>query len=258
MNNPNLFHLTKEDLSLTNAYDTVWIEEKLHLGQVSEVLKLDQALLCHVNPVYFQNIIPGDKVLPLLLPAGKSQEFTALKDSIFAYKDSSFFNIKPPEVVADIPKPNTPDKNFSPVDYTVKSGDNLGYISIWFDVKISEIRIWNNIRGNAIRAGQKLVVYVPKKQESYYVAVDKLTFKQKQAREGKIVKAETTQPKPQKTETLKTGEYEIYVVKSGDNPWTIAKKYPGVSNQDILRWNDIKPKNLRPGQKLKIKKVKSI
>ena len=36
----------------------------------------------------------------------------------------------------------------------------------------------------------------------------------------------------------------------------IAKKYPGVSNRDIMKWNgltDRSAKNLKPGQKLKIK-----
>jgi LysM repeat protein len=40
-----------------------------------------------------------------------------------------------------------------------------------------------------------------------------------------------------------------YTVKSGDSLWTIAKKYPGVSDKDIMKWNNCN-ENLRPGQKL--------
>ena len=58
------------------------------------------------------------------------------------------------------------------------------------------------------------------------------------------------------TEPLIEGEYEIYVMKKGDNLWNIAKKYPGITNKDIMRWNgltDKTVKNLKPGHKLKIK-----
>ena len=52
------------------------------------------------------------------------------------------------------------------------------------------------------------------------------------------------------------GEFVLYTVRKGENLWSIAKKYPGVSNKDIMRWNGISEnqvKDIRPGQKLKIK-----
>ena len=49
------------------------------------------------------------------------------------------------------------------------------------------------------------------------------------------------------------GPFTIYTVQRGDNLWTIARKYPGVSNFDIMKMNNIKDaKGLHPGQKLKI------
>jgi membrane-bound lytic murein transglycosylase D len=50
-------------------------------------------------------------------------------------------------------------------------------------------------------------------------------------------------PKP--TEKSKV----TYVVKSGDSLWSIAKKYKGVTEQDIMKWNKCSA-NIRPGQKL--------
>jgi membrane-bound lytic murein transglycosylase D len=48
-------------------------------------------------------------------------------------------------------------------------------------------------------------------------------------------------------------EFVYYTVRRGDNFWTIAKKYPGVSNDDIMKINNIKAANsLRVGQVLKI------
>ena len=43
-----------------------------------------------------------------------------------------------------------------------------------------------------------------------------------------------------------------HVIRSGDNPWTIAKQY-GISMEDLVKFNDIKnTKNLQIGQVLKI------
>jgi membrane-bound lytic murein transglycosylase D len=51
-----------------------------------------------------------------------------------------------------------------------------------------------------------------------------------------------------------SGEYVYYTVRSGDNIWAIAKKYQGVSPQDILNLNNISDATkIKPGQKLKIK-----
>lgn len=57
-------------------------------------------------------------------------------------------------------------------------------------------------------------------------------------------------------EPLAEGEFFYYTIKRGENLWSIAKKYPGVSNRDIMKWNgltDRSASNLKPGQKLKIK-----
>ncbi|MCK7539148.1 MAG: LysM peptidoglycan-binding domain-containing protein [Marinilabiliales bacterium] len=51
-------------------------------------------------------------------------------------------------------------KGKTALTYVVKDGDNLGYISEWYDVGLSDLRYWNNIYRNTIRIGQKLTVYV--------------------------------------------------------------------------------------------------
>ncbi|MFM1931977.1 MAG: hypothetical protein RL226_1280, partial [Bacteroidota bacterium] len=43
----------------------------------------------------------------------------------------------------------------------------------------------------------------------------------------------------------------VYTVRPGDSLWTIAKKFPGVSAEDIMEFNNIDD-DIRPGQKLKI------
>ena len=127
---------------------------------------------------------------------------------------------------------------------TVKAGDVPGGIAMKFNVRLSDLKYWNNLnRRMTIRQGQKLVIYVPEKKLAQYKGKANYT--------GKV---NNTASAP-KAATI-DGEYVVYTVKNGENLWTIAKKYPGVSNRDIMRWNglsDADVRKIKPGQKLKIK-----
>jgi membrane-bound lytic murein transglycosylase D len=61
-------------------------------------------------------------------------------------------------------------------------------------------------------------------------------------------------PRPVVPSDLPDNQYVYHTVRSGENLWTIAQQYPGVTNEDILRLNNIRDaRKLQPGQKLKIK-----
>lgn len=66
----------------------------------------------------------------------------------------------------------------------------------------------------------------------------------KEAFDKKIAKA-----KKDKKASASSEQKTTYTVKSGDSLWSIAKKYPGVSEQDIMKWNKCNA-NIKPGQKL--------
>jgi len=218
------------------ASDTVMINEKLHLKQVSEVLQMPLEQLQDLNPQYRLNIIPEkEEGYALILPTKYAGRFIGLQDSIFAFKDSIYFN--PQNIVKAPPSyskysPSAPAGK-SKVYYTVRSGDNLGYIAQRYHCRVSDLRYWNNIRGNMIRVGQKLVVYVPKSKATTYKAKSKTNSTAK---------------------TIK-GNHEVYTVKNGDTLWSIARRYPGVSQDDIMAWNGIKDaRSIRAGMRLKIQK----
>ncbi len=131
---------------------------------------------------------------------------------------------------------------FTPVDikgkakviYTVKSGDNVGFISSWFHVRQNDLRYWNNINRNIIRVGQKLAIYVPEKEKEKYEKVAKMSFAEKQASVGKSV----TNSFPKEVKPLDPN-YEYYTVKKGDSIWDIAQKYAGITSDEIMRLNNI-------------------
>jgi membrane-bound lytic murein transglycosylase D len=148
------------------------------------------------------------------------------------------------------------------VVYTVKSNDNLGLISAWHKVRVSDIKYWNKLHKNFIKAGQKLVIYVPEGQGEYYSKIGKLSYSEKQKSLSKnATNRSNGVEKKHATESVKTNnigstaneDFISYTVKKGDNFWSIAKKFPGISNFDIMKMNNIKnASSLKVGQVLKI------
>ncbi len=247
-------------VSLPLATDTIMVSRELHLAQVSEVLGIPIQLLRDMNPQYRTDIIPlSDSPFSLKLPLEQTARFIEFEDSIFAYKDSVYFN---PERLTVNPTTSNarasgepPPDNSTKFVYTVKSGDNLGFISMWYNVRISDIRYWNNIRGNMIRTGQKLAIYVPNSRASRYSDIDELSFAEKQARIGKTTTSDNTaQNQTSLLITNNNNDYILYTVKQGDTLWDIAKEYPGITETDIMQLNNISDAGrIQVGQILKIK-----
>ena len=107
--------------------------------------------------------------------------------------------------------------------HKVRSGETLGGIAVKYDVKTADLRRWNGIKGNTIRAGQKLTVRAPASKVASSGSSRKVTG-------------------------------GTYVVKSGDTPGTIAQKH-GVKTSQLIAWNRLNKKRpvVRVGQKLVIK-----
>lgn len=239
------------------ACDTLMINETLHFDQVSKVINIPKEQLRDLNPQYRADILPGGKAYSLKLPLKLTSKFIDMQDSIFAYKKDYYFSQKD-KVVNPRDRyqkfAHVTPKNKAKVYYKVKPGDAVGLIASWFHIRTSDLRYWNNIRRNLIKVGQKLVVYVPKSKADYYRGFNSMSYAQKQATLGK--KGSSSTPSTVKnTPVTMDGSYVYYTVRRGDNFWTIAKKFPGVSNYDIMKLNNINDaRSLKVGQKLRIKR----
>ena len=109
-----------------------------------------------------------------------------------------------------------------PSTYTVKSGDTLSGIATKHGVTVGQLKEWNSLSSNNIKAGQVLKV-----------------------------KATASSPAPS---SATSDEYVTYTVKSGDSFYSIAKNYPGVSAQKIMDFNGLTSSKLKPGMKIRIPK----
>jgi membrane-bound lytic murein transglycosylase D len=239
--------LIPHPVKLPLATDTVMISKPLHFSQVADMLGLPIDVIRQLNPQYRRDVIPAQKnSYPLRLAFDKSTTFASFEDSIFQYNRKKYFPdnqlvIKPGNRSA--PSSSTvPGK--AKIYYTVKSGDAVGLIADWFNIYSSDLRYWNNIRRNIIRVGQKLVIYVDKNKVEHYknIARQKNRYKNSSSAQQLV------------SNSSEEGDYIYHVVGQGDSVWSIAKKYPGVTDSDILRLNNItNAHHLKPGQKLKIK-----
>jgi membrane-bound lytic murein transglycosylase D len=232
-------NLTPKPANMPFYCDTLMIRENVHLQQVADVLKLPVELIRNLNPQYRRDIIPGRySAGSLMLPAQYATRYIEFQDSIVKYKNAEFFandfkviNPMTSRYGGYIP----PSGNMKKVSHVVKSGETLNRIAEIYQVKVADLKYWNDLSKNTVRSGKKLTVYVPRKSGvPTEVAVKKNAVK----------------------ETETNVDYIYYEVKSGDTIWKIANLYQGVTQDDLIKWNNLASgSSIHPGQTIKIKKV---
>ena len=209
------------------ATDTLDIKRTVSFDQISEKIGVDAELLAFLNPSYKLDIIPYIKGrdYKLVLPKATTAGFLKTEKELYALADDDDAKREKP-----LPKYFEMDQR---IRYRVRSGDYLGKIANRYGVRVSDIKKWNRLRNNRLKIGQRLTIYPKRLREP---------------------KKKITQSKKKKNQKPK-GEFTVYVVKKGDSLWTIAKKFPKVSTEDIKKWNNIwSAKSIKPGTKLKIYK----
>ncbi|WP_299393685.1 lytic transglycosylase domain-containing protein [uncultured Gelidibacter sp.] len=206
--------------------DTIHVKQTISLDQVSELLELPMEELQFLNPSYKLDVIPfveGENYT-LRLPKHAVGKFVNNEASIYEYVTNELNKREKPVVQILESK--------SKSTYTVRSGDNLGKIARQYGVRVSDLKAWNGLRSNNLKIGQRLSVYNSKASIS-----------------AKPVSAVASNSS---AKSSSSGSAKTYKVKSGDSLWSISRKFPGVSIQNIKDWNDISGTNLKVGTTLKV------
>lgn len=186
------------------------------------------------------NIIYPGQVLAVPLPAGSQSKLSANKPT---NQKSGTTTSRSSRSTASKPA------NTSKITYQVKTGDTIGHIAEWYDVRAWNIRTWNGI-GNTIRVGQNLTIYVPNSLKSHYEKVNGLSFREKENIESRQRRGENIFL-ASATTTNNDGSV-TYTVKRNDTLSEIAESF-GVSTSQIRRLNNLSGSRIFVGQNLRIK-----
>ena len=124
-------------------------------------------------------------------------------------------NIHPGQELQLRANKSTIQKNETATTYTVKHGETLSSVAKKLGISVEELKEWNQLNGNNLRIGQKLI----------------------------IDKSQTTASAPKKENQI------IHRVVSGESLHSIARKY-GCKMENIKVWNHKSNNDIKAGEKL--------
>jgi len=190
---------SKIEVGLT---DTLSLKKQVDIKVLSEMICVNKETILYLNPAYKMDIFPKGAVV--VLPKYAANDFRFNEKTNYAIIDA----IDNKEILIDEER----------IVYRVRNGDYLGRIAKEHNVRVFELKEWNNLKTTNLDIGDKLVIYVKNNQK--------------------------TQEKTQKTAKNE------YIVQKGDTLWGIAKKHNGVSVWKIKSLNNLESDKLKPGTKI--------
>ena len=202
--------------------DTIHVSHYADLKSIAQQLNVCYEDIQKLNPALKRGAIPPHaKNFPLRIPVDKMPHLTAHKKQIL---DSAAVNGQ--EELAKLAR-NEPGSTYGrhKVRHRVRSGEVLGSIAQSYHVRVSDIRKWNNIRGNLIRAGQTLNIWIRSGQQQTLASNKPAT--------------------PKDIPASKT-----HLVQPGDTLWEISLQYKGLTIEKLKKLNNLQNNKIKPGQRL--------
>ena len=269
---------------IADGVDSVTVHEPLHFDQLHEMLNIPMEDIKFFNPQYKASIIPANAKTPMSL------RLPEIYIDSFIVHEKELYNFKTKKGIDRAKLEEEMKKVSDRSVHIVKSGESLGSIANKYRISVNQLKTWNKLKNTTIYPGQKLIVYssgAPMAQVGNSQPVERSTeqkihtvksgenlsiiakkykctitelktwnnLKSTNLSVGQKLKVYPPATQTQtKAQTTTSGGYVIYTVKSGDNLWDIAKKFDGVSAEQIRTLNNLdKNAMLKVGQKLKIK-----
>lgn len=233
----NYEDIPKESRSQNITMHTVNRGESL--GIIARKYGTTVAGLYASNENLSSTIYPGQKIV-VPLPKGSTSQISANRPT----NQQRSVNTSRATTSSRVSAP----ANSSKLSYKVKTGDTIGHIAEWYDVRAWNIRTWNGI-GNTIRVGQTLTVYVPNSRKSHYEKVNEMSYAQKQEIERKQRRGEDIFIAS--VTSSDSENYTTYTVKQNDTLSEIAESF-GIGLSELRRLNNISGNRIYVGQTLRI------
>jgi membrane-bound lytic murein transglycosylase D len=208
-------------------HDTLTVKKFLHFNTFANLTGICVDDLQRLNPSVQRNAVPQtSKSYTIKIPQIAKENLMASRTTIL--DSASRTGKKELEVLAKNTEGSTYGRDR--IIYRVKSGDVLGGIAIRYNVRVNDIRRWNNLSSNTIRTGQRLNIWL------------------KQPSGGDLAMASAAPTKP--IPVLPIPGSKTYEVQNGDTLWDISRKFEGLTIEKIKQLNNLSNSKIQPGQKL--------
>lgn len=225
--------------------DTLTATRPVQLKALAQVMQLPLSRVQALNPTLCSGEVPTGH--SFYLPRLMAPRYATLTDSIQRVEETLA------QAATTSPEEETEQLVSVVVEksirYKVRSGDNLGSIAAKHRVTVRQIKSWNNLRSDRINAGRTLIIKVKKRE------LVKPTEPEPQLPEddGPVnsTTPTTTEERAEKPAAAKPTAATSYTVQRGDTLYRIAKRFPGLTAQNIMEANGISTA-IKPGQTLTI------
>jgi len=239
--------------------DTIRSPKELRITAIAAAQGIDRDRLRALNPTLCSDHVPAYHAL--LIPRGERQRYEAMADSVQRFQQWLAETERKASEPGEDVVAKGPDGREA-IYYRVRSGDYLGRIAQRFHVKVSQLKAWNKIKGDHIDVGEELVIWVSPSHRARFEKEkeksddDDGPTNQETARTEAVAAnpapAVKPSPKPATAAPPKSQDgYTWYTVRKGDSLYGIAKRYPGVDADSLMRVNGITA-DIRPGQRIKV------
>jgi peptidoglycan DL-endopeptidase LytF len=248
--------------------DTIIIALLVNAGLLAFLFMLavnnDEEVILEQPEMTGASVDAGVRQAPPMRPASVTLPEKSLNDEVDSFlkelameepnqpvviDDESYVELRREEPVPVAAKPVAPreiksgdDSRF--VEVTVKRGDALEKIARSNGTTIEAIKKANDLTTSKLSIGQVLRVPVSSKGPA------ETTEKAKP-----VQTATQVQSKEPPKKVIASADPQYYTIKSGDNPWKIAKQY-NVKFEDLLKMNNLdeeRARNLKIGDKVRVK-----
>lgn len=217
----NIFEEAREEVM---PFDTVHIRRFTNLETLARLTGTCMEDIHRLNPWIAQTALPqSGKLYEVALPRHAMERLQLDRAAIL---DSAHrANRQQVEAVAQKVTGGTVGREM--IVHRVRSGEVLGGIATRHGVRVDDLRKWNNLRGNLIRPGQRLTVWV---LPTHPAVAARQAAKAKDS--GQIAG-------------------KTYVVQPGDTLWNISQR-TGLTVEQLKALNKLSNSKLRAGQTLKL------
>ena len=204
------------------------------IGHIAEWYGVRASDIRNWNDIAYGRYIHAGQAIAIWIPATKEKFLTKVDRMEFSEKQSLVKGDLAEAARSEEGNTRTQSSSTEWIQHTVKSGETLEKIAQTYEVGISDLKHWNNLRTSRIVAGQSLEIY------------------DKPEERVKIIASSTKNHVVPLVKTSSTGIFSpTQKVQKGESIYTIAKKY-GVDVQKLKEQNGLHRNKILVGQILRI------